>query len=36
MARGFYEAWAYYMRGDGWDGLMGRERPAPGLRAAAE
>ncbi len=36
MARGFYEAWAAYMRGDGWDGLMGRERPAPGLRAAAE
>jgi hypothetical protein len=35
MARGFYDAWAAYMRGDGWDGLMGRARSG-GLRAAAE
>ena len=34
MARGFYTAWAAYMRGDDWSGLMGRNRAPASLRAA--
>jgi phenylpropionate dioxygenase-like ring-hydroxylating dioxygenase large terminal subunit len=36
MARGYYQSWDRYMKGEGWDRLLGVDLPSYPKRAAAE